>query len=102
MPASSDSNKSIGEQIMQGIYLWKPAQAAKHRASILFSGSAHSAASAAAAELLERYGVGCELWSATSYKLLREQALEVERWNSLHPEQQERQPLVTELLDGGA
>ena len=94
MPASSDSNKSIGEQIMQGLYLWKPAPAAKHRASILFSGSAHSAASAAAAELLERYGVGCELWSATSYKLLREQALEVERWNRLHPEQQERQPLV--------
>ena len=102
MPASSDSNKSIGEQIMQGLYLWKPAPAAKHRASILFSGSAHSAASAAAAELLERYGVGCELWSATSYKLLREQALEVERWNRLHPEQQERQPLVAELLDGGA
>lgn len=102
MPAASDSNKSIVEQIMQGLYLWKPAPAAKHSASILFSGSAHSAASAAAAELLERYGVGCELWSATSYKLLREQALEVERWNRLHPEQQERQPLVTELLDGGA
>ena len=102
MPESSNSNKSIVEQIMQGLYLWKPAPTAKHRASILFSGSAHSAASAAAAELLDRYGVGCELWSATSYKLLREQALEVERWNRLHPEQQERQPLVTELLDGGA
>ena len=102
MPASSDSSKSIVEQIMQGLYLWKPAPTAKHRASILFSGSAHSAASAAAAELLERYGVGCELWSATSYKLLREQALEVERWNRLHPEQQARNPLVTELLDGGA
>ncbi|MFM8721747.1 MAG: hypothetical protein ACKOEJ_03355, partial [Acidimicrobiaceae bacterium] len=46
-------------------YLWKLAPAAKYRASILFSGSAHSAASAAAAELLERYDVGCELWSAT-------------------------------------
>jgi pyruvate dehydrogenase E1 component len=102
MPESKDSSKSIVEQIMQGLYLWKPAPTAKHRASILFSGSAHSAASAAAAELLERYGVGCELWSATSYKLLREQALEVERWNRLHPEQQERQPLITNLLDGGA
>ncbi len=102
MPESSDSNTSIVEQIMQGLYLWKPAPTAKHRASILFSGSAHSAATAAAAELLERYGVGCELWSATSYKLLREQALEVERWNRLHPEQQARNPLVTELLDGGA
>ncbi|MFZ9246575.1 MAG: transketolase-like TK C-terminal-containing protein, partial [Ilumatobacteraceae bacterium] len=102
MPESSDSNKSIVEQIMQGLYLWKQAPSAKHRASILFSGSAHSAASAAAAELLEKYDVACELWSATSYKLLREQALEVERWNRLHPEQQARNPLVTELLDGGA
>ncbi|MFZ9891702.1 MAG: pyruvate dehydrogenase (acetyl-transferring), homodimeric type, partial [Ilumatobacteraceae bacterium] len=101
MPESSDSNKSIVEQIMQGLYLWKQAPSAKHRASILFSGSAHSAASAAAAELLEKYDVACELWSATSYKLLREQALEVERWNRLHPEQQARNPLVTELLDGG-
>ncbi len=29
--------------------------------------------------------VGAELWSATSYKKLREQALKVERWNRLHP-----------------
>ena len=101
MPESRDSATSIAERIMQGLYLWKPAPTAKHHASILFSGSAHSAATAAATELLERYGVGCELWSATSYKSLREQALEIERWNRLHPEQQQRQPLVTELLDGG-
>ncbi|MFZ9320376.1 MAG: pyruvate dehydrogenase (acetyl-transferring), homodimeric type, partial [Ilumatobacteraceae bacterium] len=68
MPESTESNKSITEQIMQGLYLWKQAPSAKHRASILFSGSAHSAASAAAAELLEKYDVACELWSATSYK----------------------------------
>ena len=101
MPESRDSTKSVAEQIMQGLYLWKPAPTAKYRASILFSGSAHTAASAAAAELLERYDVGCELWSATSYKSLREQAIEIERWNRLHPEQQQRQPLVTELLDSG-
>ncbi|PHX93684.1 MAG: pyruvate dehydrogenase (acetyl-transferring), homodimeric type [Acidimicrobium sp.] len=105
MPAMPESNvpgKSVAEQIMQGLYLWKPAPTAKHHASILFSGSAHTAASAAADELLERYGVGCELWSATSYKSLREQAIEIERWNRLHPEQQQRQPLITELLGGGA
>ncbi|MBM3805279.1 MAG: pyruvate dehydrogenase (acetyl-transferring), homodimeric type [Actinobacteria bacterium] len=97
MPKISD----ISRQIMQGLYLWKPAPEAQLKTTILFSGSAHSAASAAAAELLERYSVGCELWSATSYKALRDQAIEVERYNRLHPEQQERKPLVTELLDGG-
>ena len=98
MPKSA----TIEKEIIQGLYLWKPAPTAKHRATILFSGSAHSAASAASAELLERYEVGCELWSATSYKSLREQAIEVERWNRLHPEQQARKPLVAELLDGGS
>ena len=54
-------------------------------ATILFSGSAHGAAREAQDELAEHYGVGAELWSATSYKALREDALAVERWNRLHP-----------------
>ena len=100
MPAISNS-PTISDEIMQGLYLWKPAPKAKHKATILFSGSAHAAASAAAAELIERYEIGCELWSATSYKTLREEALEVERWNRLHPEQTSREPLVAKLLNDG-
>ena len=47
--------------------------------------------------------MGAELWSATNYKRLREDALSVERWNRLHPTQQPRTPLVSTLLgpDGG-
>lgn len=100
MPPISNS-PTIADEIMQGLYLWKPATEAKHKATILFSGSAHVAASAAASELLERYEIGCELWSATSYKTLREEAIEVERWNRLHPSQPARKPLVTKLLDDG-
>ena len=100
MPAMPKS-ATITQEIMQGIYLWKPAPSAKHRATILFSGSTHTAASVAADELLEKYGVGCELWSATSYKTLREEALDAERWSRLHPEQNPRQPLVTRLLNDG-
>jgi len=43
--------------------------------------------------------VAAELWSATSYKKLREEALSTERWNRLHPSQERRVPLVTRLLD---
>jgi pyruvate dehydrogenase E1 component len=100
MPAISNS-PTITSEIMQGLYLWKQAPNTKHKATILFSGSAHAAASAAATELLERYEVGCELWSATSYKTLREEALEVERWNRLHPEQTERQSFVAKQLNNG-
>jgi pyruvate dehydrogenase E1 component len=100
MPAMP-SSATITSEIMQGLYLWKPAPNAKHKATILFSGSAHAAASAAAAELIERYEVGCELWSATSYKTLREEALEIERWNRLHPAQTERESVVAKLLNNG-
>jgi len=100
MPAQGDAT-TIDAEILQGLYKWREAPGGKHRATILFSGPAHGAAQLAAAELLERYDVGAELWSATSYKSLREEALEVERWNRLHPGASPRQALVTRLLDGG-
>ena len=100
MPAQSTST-TIESEVMQGLYKWREVEGGKHRATILFSGSAHSAAQLAASELLERYDVGVDLWSATSYKTLREEALEIERWNRLHPGASPRQALVTRLLDGG-
>ena len=56
----------------------------------------------AQAILAERYGVAAEVWSATSYQLLRNQALDVDRWNLMHPGQTPRTPLVTELLGEAA
>ena len=86
--------------IVHGLYRFADAPAGpSKRATILFSGISHGAARAAAAELAEHYDVGAELWSATSYKRLREDALAAERWNRLHPSQPRRVPLVTELLE---
>jgi pyruvate dehydrogenase E1 component len=42
--------------------------------------------------------VSAELWSATSYKRLREEALSTARWNLLHPAEEPRVPMVTRLL----
>src|SRR5262245_66589929 len=92
------------EGIVAGLYRWADApEGPAHRATILFSGTAQAAARAAQAELAERWDVGAELWSATSYKRLREEALSVERWNRLHPTEPPRMPLVTSLLgsEGG-
>ena len=50
--------------------------------------------------LAEEHDVAVDVWSATSYKLLREDALEVERWNRLHPTQTPRVPYVTQVLTG--
>ena len=50
--------------------------------------------------LAERYGVAADVYSATSYKELRRDALEVERWNLLHPDQEPRKPYVVSLFEG--
>jgi pyruvate dehydrogenase E1 component len=67
-------------------------------ATILFSGTAHTAAREAVTELAEHYDVAAELWSATSYKALREEALAAERWNRLHPSQEPKVPRVAQIL----
>ena len=76
------------------------AEASGPRAAILFSGSANLAAREAADALAEHYEVGAELWSATSYKRLRENGLAVDRWNQLHPAESPRVAQVTHLLGG--
>ena len=84
-PAQPDNVSD--DDIMSGLYRFdtRPAGTA-HSATVLFSGPSHSAARWARDELASEYGVGLELWSATSYKRLREQALDAERWNRINPD----------------
>jgi len=46
--------------------------------------------------LKEKFGVEADVWAATSWKELRRDALECERWNMLHPDQPMRVPWVTQ------
>ena len=99
MPAMPEGVSA--DDIMRGLYRWAPApDGLDVRASIVFSGSANLAARAAQEALAAR-GIGVDLWSATSYKRLREDALEVERWNRLHPAEPMRVADVTSLLGTG-
>ena len=99
MPALGEGSDGFEEGAVRGLYRWQAApDGPSKRATILFSGISHGAATEAAAELAEQYDVAAELWSATSYKRLREQALSTERWNRLHPSQPARTPVVTQLL----
>jgi pyruvate dehydrogenase E1 component len=55
--------------IVSGIYQWNTGREdLPHRATVLFSGSAHGAARAAQDELASRWGVAVDLYSVTSYK----------------------------------
>lgn len=98
MPAIPDG-ENVAEGIIEGLYKWAPApEGPAISATILFSGTAHTAAREAAADLAEHYDVAAELWSATSYKALREEAMAAQRWNRLHPSQEQRVPRVAQIL----
>jgi pyruvate dehydrogenase E1 component len=96
MPAMPEG---VETELLKGLYRFAHApDGPSKRATILFSGPAWQWASVAQEELARHYDVGAELWSATSYKALREEALEVERWSRLHPSQPRRVPWVTQQL----
>ncbi len=96
MPAMPEG---VEEGIVRGLYRYAPGpDGLTHRAQILASGMMMGEALAAQQILAARYDVAADVWSATSYKLLREDALSCERWNRLHPTEPPRTPYVTELL----
>ena len=74
------------EGILNGLYRFKPGPAGKKLKAHLFgSGPILREALRASAILAERYGVSADVWSATSYKQLRSDAMNARRWNMLHP-----------------
>ena len=103
----------IREGILRGIYRYAEpggtaagsaaggdgGRAAGRSATILFSGPTWQAAMQARELLASDWGVSAEAWSVTSYKALREDGLEVERWNRLHPASAPRVPYVTRALE---
>jgi pyruvate dehydrogenase E1 component len=53
---------------------------------------------AAAQRLESDFGVSADVWSVTSFTELRREALDCERWNTLHPIAEPRVPYVTQCL----
>jgi pyruvate dehydrogenase E1 component len=79
---------SVDDAIIAGLYRvtattdGRPAQV-----RLLASGPAVPSAQRAAADLAAQRGIATEVWSVTSWKQLRDEALAVERWNQAHPDQ---------------
>ncbi len=100
MPAKPEG---VDEGIIRGLYRFADApEGPSRKATILFSGTACQAALEAQRLLAADHDVAAELWSATSYKALREDALSVERWNRLHPTMTPRRGYVTEVLEAAS
>jgi pyruvate dehydrogenase E1 component len=69
------------------------------RVQLLGSGAILGEVRRAQTLLREDFGVAADVWSATSYKELRREALEIERWNRLNPARKPRLPYVTRVLE---
>jgi pyruvate dehydrogenase E1 component len=96
-PAKPDG---IDDAILQGLYRFKEAENGNGRRVQLFGSGPMVPIALRAQELLAEHDVAADVWSATSYQQLRAEALEVERWNRLHPDEAKRTPFVTKQLEG--
>ncbi|MEU5695685.1 pyruvate dehydrogenase (acetyl-transferring), homodimeric type [Actinosynnema sp. NPDC020468] len=85
--------------LLKGLYRYQvaPGQTGP-RVQLLGSGVALPWAIKAQQLLADEWGVQADVWSATSYSELRREAVEVDRHNLLHPDQEPRVPYVTRVL----
>ena len=95
--------EGAGDGVLRGMYLFRKGdEGRRRRVTLLGSGSIMQQVLRAQKLLQERFDVSADVWSVTSYQLLRNDALETDRWNRLHPDVAPRRPYVAEALRGVA
>jgi pyruvate dehydrogenase E1 component len=92
---------NVEEGIVRGIYLFSPSDPSlgETQVQLLGSGSILMEVLRARSLLQEKYRIPANVWNATSFSELRREALEVERWNMLHPNEEPKIPWVSKMLD---
>ncbi len=95
-PAMPDGSR---DGILKGMYVVKPTAKpkAKLRAQLFGSGTILTEALKAQQILEEKYNVGADVWSVTSYTNLYKDGHAADRWNRLHPAEPPRLPYVTQV-----
>ena len=89
--------EGVVEGIVNGLYQFRTGSG-ERRVQLFGSGPIIREVLRAQEILEEKFGVAADVWSATSYKLLRSEALHVRRWNMLHPTEQPRKSYLEEVL----
>jgi len=91
--------EGVEEGIVRGMYRLSKGGRGKARVQLFGSGTILREVEAAAELLLQDYKVKSDVWSVTSYSELRRDALEVDRWNRLHPEDTPRRSYLGKCLE---
>jgi pyruvate dehydrogenase E1 component len=90
----------VEQGILNGLYKFKHGdKKLKHKAHILGSGPILREALQAQELLADHYDVSADVWSATSYKRLRSEALNAQRWNMLHPTAHPKKSYLEHVLE---
>ena len=96
------TREELEDGVLEGLYLFRPSPKKRSRkhVQLIAAGAMMHEALAAAEKLEADYGVAAHVWSVTSLKALHRDALDVERWNRLHPTEEPRVPYVRRVLEG--
>ena len=91
----------VEDGILKGLYKFRKGDdGKKHKAHIFGSGTILREALRAQQILADRYDVSADVWSATSYKLLKTDLQRASRWNMLHPTEPPRTAYLQKILEG--
>jgi len=91
---------SVAADIIKGMYLFRKAEADKNapRVQLIGAGTIFNEVIAAADLLQNDWGVAADLWSAPGITELAREGHEVQRWNLLHPTEEQKVSHVERLL----
>jgi pyruvate dehydrogenase E1 component len=93
--------EGVEEGIRKGLYLFREGAGggkSKLKVQLLGSGTILREVIAGADLLEADFGVSADIWSVPSFTEVRREALDVERWNMLHPESEPRKSYVAQQL----
>ncbi len=91
--------RDVEQGILKGMYLFRKGnENMAPRVRLLGSGTILREVIAAAEILEKEYSVSADIWSVTSFNELRREALDITRWNMLHPTEPARLSYVSACL----
>ncbi len=90
--------EGIKEGILKGMYCLQEGDKSALKVQLLGSGVILNEVIHAADLLKKDFNVDADIWSVTSFSQLRREAMEVERYNRLHPMEDSKVAYVTSLL----
>ena len=92
----------VRDGIIRGMYRLgstNSSEGQRHRPQLFGSGTILREAIRAQQFLKDRFDIGSDVWSVTSYSELRRDAMDCQHWNDLHPGETPRRSYLEEILD---